>query len=127
MSFVCHFCCKPTLPGVPAKKIVTAYRECYHPYRPKASQKKVEKNGKWKMEWVPDPGGFGLQIAKEVYSCPQCAADWEKQQKIQAGVYIEKVVVKQPEPSRFETAVRRPYRGPQKHDKPPRTNNSNKR
>jgi hypothetical protein len=79
------------------------------------------------MEWVPDPGGFGLQIAKEVYSCPQCAADWEKQQKIQAGVYIEKVVVKQPEPSRFETAVRRPYRGPQKHDKPPRTNNSNKR
>ena len=81
MSFICNFCKKPQIAKTPAHKIVTAYREFHHPMRPKAMKIKVIKNGKKKTEFVNDPGGTGVQVEKEVLSCPSCAATWEKQVK----------------------------------------------
>jgi hypothetical protein len=68
-----------------------------HPNRPKAIQRQVIKNGKKKMEWIPDPGGIGLQVAKEVLACPTCNLKWERDQREKQGLpadaHVPKVVL----------------------------------
>jgi hypothetical protein len=85
MGFICNFCAKAQPAGTAAHKVVTQYRMFQHPVRPKAMVKVIEKNGKKKKEWVTDPGGVGLQIVQEVLTCPQCAADWDRQLRQRQG------------------------------------------
>jgi hypothetical protein len=97
MGYVCYFCAVPQPARTVAKKIVTAYRQFQHPVRPKAIKRKVIKNGKKKTEYATDPGGFGLQIAQEVLSCPKCAEIWHRQQRemqcnLPAGQIATKVI-----------------------------------
>jgi hypothetical protein len=53
-----------------------------HPERPKAKKGVIiQKNGKKKTVWLPDPGGWGDQIAVEAKMCPSCANKWENDQR----------------------------------------------
>ena len=77
----CEKCgvCPPA--RTPCKKVVTRKIRFLHPERPYAIKVIVEKNGKKKTAWIPDPGGWGDQIVKETKMCPTCATRWEKAQK----------------------------------------------
>jgi hypothetical protein len=117
MCFICYFCAKQQSAGTSAQKIVTQYRQFQHPPRPKAMRRKVVKNGKMKNEFITDPGGFGLQIAKEVLACPMCAANWERDQRQRQGLLPEgqsaKVILPAYKPKLKEEPERpkRPYSG----------------
>ena len=118
MCFVCHFCKKQQTSSVSAHKIVTQYRQFEHPVRAKAMRRKVVKNGKYKMEYITDPGGFGLQIAKEVLGCPNCANEWNRKQRERQGLLpvgqsakIVLPLLKQPTVKEPEPRPRRPYTG----------------
>lgn len=147
MCFICNFCSKSQPARVPANKIIVKYQQYQHPMRPKAGRRKVEKNGKTKIEHVIDPGGFGLQIAQEAIVCPGCAANWERIQREKQGLLPEgqsaKVIIPlikpqvkeyTPEP-RYQRPDRRPpFRGrPQQNDnqggnaRPPRYQNASPR
>lgn len=78
--FKCGFCKKSSRPRVPCAKIITLTQIWRHPFRPKVQKRwRPDKTGTLRIEWADDPGGVGPQIVKEVKSCPECAAKWEKE------------------------------------------------
>lgn len=80
--FVCHFCKKVTKPRVKVSRIATKTEMYNHPHRFKAQPRwGFDKQGKKKLEWIDDKGGFGVQICKEVNSCPDCAVAYEREKK----------------------------------------------
>lgn len=85
--FRCDACGKSTPPNTPCKKIVTRKKRHLHPERPRAQKgTAILKNGKKKMVWVPDFGGWGEQIVSEAKMCLGCAAAWEREHAAPAKV-----------------------------------------
>jgi hypothetical protein len=74
--FRCQLCQCVVPSGVPAQLLVLQRRQKKYPYRSRANvvvrQRADDK--KPKKEYVDDPGGEGLEIAREVTVCPTCAA-----------------------------------------------------
>lgn len=80
MGYRCDSCGFAVKAGTSCKKVVVLVREVHFPERPKANKAKVvQKNGKKKAVWIPDPGGVGTQIVKEAKMCTRCAHDWHKE------------------------------------------------
>jgi len=78
----CDSCGKCVPPKTPCKRVVVKKMRFLHPERPRAKKGvAILKNGKKKMVWIPDPGGWGDQIAQESRMCPRCASTWEKEQR----------------------------------------------
>lgn len=78
MSFKCGICGIQVPPREKATRIVTDVREAVYPFRKDANTFiRCEKEGdKWipgKKETSNDPGGTGIEIAKEVLACKACA------------------------------------------------------
>lgn len=78
MSFKCGICETQIKPKEKAYRIVTETREVTYPYREGAntffrSEKIDDVWIKGKIEKSDDPGGKGIQIAKEVLACKSCA------------------------------------------------------
>jgi hypothetical protein len=77
--FKCDQCGNSPPPKTPAKKIIVAKRRFLHPERPRAKKGlAILKNGKTKVVWIPDPGGWGDQIVHEAKMCPDCAFLWNR-------------------------------------------------
>jgi hypothetical protein len=132
MSFKCQLCCKCSPDGFPSKKITVLYRQHNHPTRSRAVRKKVTKNGKIKNEWSSDKGGTGLQIAKEIMVCVECSIAWEKKQKQYPNIPVQKlqqefIYSKSCETYSNYKSKYKPNNFKYNINKPPRTNNSNKR
>jgi hypothetical protein len=70
MSFTCGVCGKTAPTGTRCTLIPVKKKEIQHPYRGGAHKAKRE-DGKW--EFFPDEGGRGIQTAKEVKACINCA------------------------------------------------------
>jgi hypothetical protein len=119
MGFVCYFCGNPQAARVSAHKVVTQYRQFNHPCRPKAMRRKVIKNGKKKWEYVTDPGGLGLQIVQEVLSCPGCAAQWDRDQRVRQGLLPDA-----PAPKVILPVITAPAREISPEQRPRRFNNN---
>ncbi len=78
--FRCDSCGESTQPKMPCKKVITKKSRFLHPERPRAKKGVIIlKNGRKKMVWIPDPGGWGDQIVHESKMCLRCAAIWEKE------------------------------------------------
>lgn len=78
MSFKCGVCGSQTKPNEKATRIVTEVREVEYPPREYAnvfirSEKVGDVWVKGKTDFSDDPGGVGLQIAREVLACKQCS------------------------------------------------------
>lgn len=65
----CLICGEVAPPNTPATRIVLAVRPITYPYRSFAHHRKR----RGIHRWIPDPGGTGYEIAKEVTACPSCA------------------------------------------------------
>jgi hypothetical protein len=82
MTYKCERCNKTTAPKTPCKKVIVRKARFLHPERPRAKKGvAIQKNGKKKMVWIPDPGGWGYQIIHEAKMCPPCAIRWEREQR----------------------------------------------
>lgn len=66
----CHFCGATVAPRTPATRIAIETRVRHYPARPNA----VPVRRQTKTEWVDDPGGEGVEIVREAFACPSCAA-----------------------------------------------------
>lgn len=79
----CGFCNTLTTPGEPTFKVVIEWREKIYPRREDANKFKRE----GKIEFSADPGGTGIEIAKELSACKSCnqmaIAEQEKQDQEQ--------------------------------------------
>lgn len=71
MSFRCGFCHTQTQPHEKATRVVTETRKAIYPFRENAHSVIIE----GKREPSHDPGGLGIEIAKEVLACPKCAPE----------------------------------------------------
>lgn len=69
--FRCGLCSQISVPRDKATRVVTETREVTYPYRANANT--FMKEGK--EEVSADPGGKGLEIAKEVLACKACTTD----------------------------------------------------
>lgn len=79
--FKCGKCGKCPPPKTPCKNMVIQKVRYLHPERLRAKKGiAIQKNGKQKVVWIPDPGGWGYQIVREMRMCPSCAMFWEKEQ-----------------------------------------------
>ena len=67
----CELCNRVSRPGERASKVVTERRPTEYPSRSKAQRARSGRRSKYQ----DDPGGAGYEIAKEVVSCPTCAAE----------------------------------------------------
>jgi hypothetical protein len=65
----CENCNKTIGPNLRMNKVVVQYRKWQHPFRSGVCKVKREDG---KVEWLPDQGGTGLQIAKELCVCDSC-------------------------------------------------------
>ncbi len=78
----CDSCGKCPPPKTPCKRVVVEKARFLHPERPRAKKGMIVlKNGKKKMVWIPDPGGWGDQIVREAKMCPHCASRFEREQR----------------------------------------------
>ena len=68
--FPCGICHRTTEPGEKAFRVVTKTRPVTYPYIEDAHR--FRQDGK--KEIRDDPGGRGVEIAKEVTACGSCAA-----------------------------------------------------
>lgn len=74
----CDCCGESVAPKMPCKKVVTKKKRFLHPERLRAKKGVVIlPNGKKKMTWVPDPGGWGDQIVEELKMCYSCASKYD--------------------------------------------------
>lgn len=66
----CETCKNVVPPHTPAHRVVAETRPVTYPRRPEANRL-VKKN----KEWIKpdDPGGRGVEIARELVACPRCA------------------------------------------------------
>ena len=77
--FRCQLCQCVVRPRTPCKRLVLKSRSKKYPYRPNANAFfRTNEAGKRKEYHTDDPGGEGLEIAKEVIVCPTCAAQHGK-------------------------------------------------
>jgi hypothetical protein len=77
----CERCNQCPPPRTPCKSIAVSKVRYLHPERLHAKKGvAIQKNGKKKAVWIPDPGGWGYQIVQELRMCPTCANIWEKEQ-----------------------------------------------
>ncbi len=68
----CSFCKKVVPPGTSCKRVLRT-RMFRHPFRVKVQKRLgIDKNGKIKIEWADDPGGYGSQITAEYPVCEEC-------------------------------------------------------
>lgn len=75
--FRCENCGECPAPRTPCHRVVVQKKKHLHPERPRAKKgTTILKNGKKKMVWLADFGGWGDQIVKEMNMCPRCAAGW---------------------------------------------------
>jgi hypothetical protein len=65
----CEICKTLVGPNVPSHKVVVEIRPVQYPHRRDANH--FTKNRK--IEKRDDPGGSGVEIAREVIACPRCA------------------------------------------------------
>jgi hypothetical protein len=70
--FKCGLCQTQSKPGEPGVRIVTETREVVYPYIEDAHEFVEFETGRTVIK--DDPGGRGLQIAKEVLACQACAS-----------------------------------------------------
>lgn len=92
--FSCQHCGQLVPPHTPATLLTVEVREKVYPLRPvtyppeqkpqakrrKARvQKRLSDKEKEKRGWLPDPGGRGYEIARQIKVCPACAAELRKQ------------------------------------------------
>lgn len=78
----CEKCKSCPPPKTPCKLIVVKKTKFLHPERLRAKKGiAIQKNGKKKVVWLPDQGGWGDQIVCEMKMCPACASAWEKEQE----------------------------------------------
>lgn len=68
----CELCKVVQPPRTRCTKVIVETRATEYPSRPKAHSMRVGRKGKT----FDDPGGAGYEIAKEVLSCPTCAAEF---------------------------------------------------
>jgi hypothetical protein len=69
----CEVCDRVSECGQPAKTIVVETREIEHPHREEVYWRKP-KPGERKGKWLPDPGGTGTAIVRELRVCEDCHA-----------------------------------------------------
>jgi hypothetical protein len=65
----CEVCREAIGPRVAAVRVVVEWRKVVFPFR-------KEVNRFWsggREHWSDDPGGEGLQVAREITACPECA------------------------------------------------------
>jgi hypothetical protein len=67
----CALCNTVVPPHTPSFRIVTEQRAVTYPYRAEANREIRKGRERIKPD---DPGGRGLEIAREVIACPDCAA-----------------------------------------------------
>lgn len=67
--FICDRCKNPAPPNTRCNRIVVDVKDMEHPFRSRANRIKKE-DGKW--EAVPDQGGIGKQIVREIKVCQKC-------------------------------------------------------
>lgn len=72
----CQLCGGVSPAGTRAVKVVVAVRPKVYPYRRDANwvHRLNSKTGKRKWETTDDPGGAGVEIAREVVACPGCVS-----------------------------------------------------
>ena len=68
----CEICKRVVKANTPCEKVVTEKRMFNHPSRPGAFKQWDEEKERWFK--IPDPGGVGTQIVKEINACPDCFA-----------------------------------------------------
>lgn len=80
--YKCDQCGANSTPSSPCRKVVTQRAWVFHPERLRANKGfAIQKNGKKKKVWLPDPGGWGFQIAREERMCNYCANLWEHEHR----------------------------------------------
>jgi len=79
MSYICSVCSNTVPVGVSCHKRIVKVRTKHYPYREFAKQEwRLNKKNKWVWTWIPDPGGVGKEIDKEINCCPNCAIEIDK-------------------------------------------------
>jgi hypothetical protein len=73
--FKCDLCGKITSAGEPCTKVVLETKNVVHVHRRNVF--KIFDEGERKRIWIDDPGGQGVQIAKEVNACQSCAKNFK--------------------------------------------------
>ena len=68
--FICDVCGKVTKEGEKSHMIVAQRRFVTYPYRPGANRIKNQETLKY--DFIPDTGGEGWQIVKELRACGDC-------------------------------------------------------
>jgi hypothetical protein len=76
MSYRCNICWNPVPAGTPCHKRVLKTRIKHYPEREHANREWREVKEKWKLVWIPDPGGVGYETVREVDCCPQCTLEF---------------------------------------------------
>ena len=67
----CELCGTQVPERVPCIRVVVATRKKQYPRREDVYLRADEKTGR--LKWFPDPGGVGVENAREAKACPDCA------------------------------------------------------
>ena len=73
--FRCHFCHQVTTPGTKRHSVVVATRTKEYPARRIESRRPAGRFQTRRDSAGGDPGGKGVETAREVAACPTCAAN----------------------------------------------------
>lgn len=70
----CQTCNRVVPPRTPAHRLVAESRRAAYPFRPEVHRVVYYTlDGKKKVKFINDKGGFGVEVAKEMVVCPHCA------------------------------------------------------
>ncbi len=71
--YICQICAKTSKPHQPSFRLPVELRKKKYPFRKEAKfVRKIDKKKRRKKEKIPDPGGCGMEIARELTVCQWC-------------------------------------------------------
>jgi hypothetical protein len=73
VMYKCQICGNNSQPRTPAYRITIETRQVRYPYRAKVNAcYKLQRDGTTKFARTDDPGGYGLESAREALACLDC-------------------------------------------------------
>ena len=72
--FQCDVCGSVAPPNTRCNRLVVETRAADYPRRDRGYRKPRKRLRQGKDKWIPDPGGRGTQIVREIRACDVCAA-----------------------------------------------------